>query len=115
MNDQAVSMLLEELTSSLAGMILGTLLDQEDGSGELGQQRLEKGLITSAIEAFFQALVNQASAEEFNNAEHFVAFTQAGGFDLRLLADERPGVGQGTPQGKTGFVTKEDGRPIFLA
>ena len=104
---------LEELPSGLAGVILGAILDQDNGSGELGQQVEKKDLITVAVEAIFQALVDQPTAEELNHTEHFVPFAQAGGFDLWLLADGCPGVGQGTPQGKTGFVAKEDGCPDF--
>jgi len=36
-NDQAVLVLFEERTRGLAGMVLGTVLDQDDGAGDLGQ------------------------------------------------------------------------------
>lgn len=112
-NDQAVVVLFKELTSCLTGMIFSTILDQEDGSGELSQQAQEKGMITIAVEAICEALVKQSSAEELDDAEPFVAFARAGCFDQRLLAGRCPGVGQGTPPGETGLLRKEDRCPDF--
>jgi hypothetical protein len=92
-NDQSVFVLFDEVAGGFAGVIPGTILDQDDEARELREQILKKGLVAVAVEPFFDPFVNQLAAEELHGAKDLVTFTQSSGFDLGLLADRRPGVG----------------------
>jgi len=92
-NDQSVLVLIHEIAGGFAGVIPGSVLDQENGAGELREQILEKGLIAIAVETLFDPFVKQPSAEELNCTEDLVSFAQSGGLDLGLFADRCPGVG----------------------
>src|SRR5215472_4541582 len=58
--------------------------------------------------AAFNALIKQTSGEILNRPKDFVAFALATGGHLRLPATACPGITQGAPLGKAGFVFKQD-------
>lgn len=110
MDREAVGLSRKKLLHGLAGMIFGTILDEDDGTVGLVEDLFQKRLGGGGSKPLLSALVKQAPGKIVDQAKDFVPFALAGGGNGRLLAAPRPGIGKSSPLGKRGFIAKEQPR-----
>ena len=72
----------------------------------------QKGTVGLRGEALGLPVGKEAAGEVVDQAKDLVGFASPTGLDDGLLAPRRPGVAQGAPLGKAGFVPEEQQGPL---
>src|SRR5262249_62321236 len=91
---QAIGMRLEKRLHRLARVITGSILNDHDRLGRLGQDVEQKRRITRRVEAPGMGLVEESTGEIINETKDLVRFAFTAGGDLGLLPFRRPRVAQ---------------------
>ena len=105
---QTVGLVFEELLHSFTGVILGSILDQDQMLRSLLHHLQQELSIAVRIEAARVASVEQPTCEKVNQAKDLVGLALAARRDCGLTADPRPRVAQRAPLGKAGLVAKQN-------
>src|SRR5438552_12431844 len=83
-------------------------MDQKHVFVGLGQDHLQKRVVTVRVEAALETLREQTPRKILNGPKDLVAFAFATGGHLRLVPPSGPGVAERAPLGKTGLIFKQD-------
>ncbi len=110
LDPQPLRMLGKDLSRLGRCVIACPILDQENRLLGLLQYSLDERAVALGIEAPLMTMPEQASREILDQAEDLVAFALPSRLDERLLPAHSPGVAQGAPLCKAGFVPKEQQR-----
>src|SRR3972149_336216 len=105
---------LKESLCVLAGVILGSILDDDQMSSGLAHHPFEKLLIGQGVEPAFDSLIEQPPRQDLHSAKDLVGFSDATGEHFGLMAFQGPRVRKGSPLWEAGFIyEKQQGVALF--
>jgi hypothetical protein len=105
----------KERTGRLAGVILGSILNEDQMLRRLGQRLGQKRLIPLRVEALLLTMIEKPSRDQLDQTQHLVSFALAGRLDDGRFPLECPGIAQRAPLRKADLISEQDQRLLLLS